>query len=254
MVWTSTLAPRLRAAGWHLVVSAFVAALAAALVFGLWYPGPFKELAGGTGLFFLVISVDVVLGPLLTLVVFDRRKGWPHLRRDLFVIAVLQTAGLVYGLHTVYVVRPVASVFEVDRLRVVTADSVRTQELPAAPPEYQTLPLTGPWFLSARAPRTEDERKDALFTALEGFDTGQRPSFWQPYALAQNEAVAKSRPLQVLSQRYPEQATVIEAAAQRAGLSLAQARFLPVMARGDWVAVLDPSGNVVSYLPLDGFF
>jgi hypothetical protein len=31
-------------------------------------------------------------------------------------------------------------------------------------------------------------------------------------------------------------------------------RFLPAMARGDWVAVLDPAGTVLGYLPYDGFF
>ena len=31
-------------------------------------------------------------------------------------------------------------------------------------------------------------------------------------------------------------------------------RFLPAMARGDWVAVLDPGGNVLGYMRGDGFF
>ena len=111
---------RALAAGVHLSISLAIALLAAILVFGLWYPGDFRLLAGGRGLFVLVMSVDVVIGPLLTFAVFNRTKGVRHLRRDLAVIATLQAAALAYGLHTVYVVRPVAMVFEVDRFRLVT--------------------------------------------------------------------------------------------------------------------------------------
>jgi len=34
----------------------------------------------------------------------------------------------------------------------------------------------------------------------------------------------------------------------------ASARFLPAMARGEWVAVLSAEGKVLGYLPVDGFF
>ena len=50
------------------------------------------------------------------------------------MIGVLQLAALVYGLHTVYIVRPVAMVFEVERFRLVTANDVLLDELPKALP------------------------------------------------------------------------------------------------------------------------
>ena len=68
------LLPRLRAAGLHLLLSLVVATLAAVLVFGLWYPGVYRLLAGGGELFLLVVVVDVVCGPLLTLVLFNPTK------------------------------------------------------------------------------------------------------------------------------------------------------------------------------------
>src|SRR5215831_21153351 len=128
---------RARAAGFHLLISATLAALAAALVFGLWYPGFYRAVAGGRDLFLLVTGVDVVLGPLLTFAVFNLAKGWRHLRRDLAVIGVIQLAALLYGLHTVYIVRPVALAFEVDRFRVVAAANVYTPDLPKALPMYR---------------------------------------------------------------------------------------------------------------------
>ncbi len=146
-------------------------------MFGLWYPGPFRALAGGRDLFLLVTSVDVVLGPVLTFAVFNRAKPRRELRRDLAIIGLLQLAGLAYGLNTVYAARPVAMVFEVDRLRLVTAVDVAVEELPKALPQYRELPITGPWLLAARAPKGIEEHNDALFKGLAGSDISSRPGF-----------------------------------------------------------------------------
>lgn len=245
---------RARAAGWHLLICVAIAAIAAALVFLLWYPGDYRLLSGGRNLFLLIVSVDIVLGPLLTFVVFDLKKGWPHLRKDLAIIGALQLAALAYGLHTVYEARPIATVFEVDRFRVVAANQVRTSELSSALPQYQRLPLTGPWLLSVRRARPGLENAEALFMALEGTDTSQRPSFWLPYDGAKAEALAKARPLSALLARYPDRRTQIQQKLRDLSLEESGTRFLPVIARGDWVALLDSTGVVAGYLPLDGFF
>jgi hypothetical protein len=245
---------RARAAGIHLLISLAVAALAAVLVFGLWYPGDFRLLAGGRDLFTLVMSVDVIIGPLLTFAVFNRAKGSRHLRRDLAVIGVLQAAALAYGMHTVYIVRPVAMVFEVDRFRLINADAVRLAELPEAPPAYRALPLTGPWLLGARKPEAGAEHNDALFAGAAGVDVGQRPRFWQPYDDARPRALARSRPVGALIDHHQERAADLRRRLAEMHADEANSRFLPVTARGEWVAVLAGNGDVLGYLPVDGFF
>jgi hypothetical protein len=242
------------AAGVHLLISATVAAGAALLVFGLWYPGPFRYLAGGRDLFLLVTSVDVILGPVLTFAVFNPAKGWRHLRWDLTVIALLQLTALVYGLHTVSEVRPVAMVFEVDRLRMVTAYDVPREDLLLAKPPYRTLSWTGPLLLGTRTPSPGPEHNDALFKALEGTDVSSRPQFWQPYEQSKAAALARSRPIAVLLTHYPLRADDARQRLADMHADESTARFLPVMARGEWVVVLSGGGDVVGYLPLDGFF
>ena len=245
---------RFRAAGLHLLISAAIATLAAWLVFGLWYPGIYRALAGGRDLFFLLASVDVVLGPLLTFAVFNVAKGWRHLRRDLAIIGLIQMLALGYGLHTVFVVRPVGLVLEGNRFRMVSAKDVRTSELLDARSEYRALPLTGPWLLGTRQAKSVTENNDALFMAVGGIDVGQRPSFWQPYSDSRVDALAKSRPLEALLLRYPERSADLRAMLQDTKIEVANLRFLPVIARDDWTVVIDPAGNPIAYLPVNGFF
>jgi hypothetical protein len=245
---------RARAAGFHMLICAVAAALAAAVVFGLWYPGVYRSASGGRELFLLVVSVDVVLGPLLTFAVFDLKKGWKHLRRDLSVIGLIQFAALVYGLHTVYVVRPIAMAFEVDRFRIVTATDVYRSELPKARPEYRTLPLTGPWLLGTRDVQAGEERKDAIFMGLKGVDVADRPLFWQSYAGSMAAAVAKARPVSALLTRYPERASEFRGALMEMRAVETRDLFLPLVARTDWVVVLGTDGAVLGYLQVNGFF
>ena len=185
---------------------------------------------------------------------FDLRKGWSHLRRDLAVIGLIQLSALAYGLHTVLVARPIAMVFEVDRFRVLNSAQIRLQELPQARPEYRQMPLTGPWLLGTRRPRSREEANDALFTAIEGIDIGQRPTFWQPYSESTADALARSRPVTLLLARYPERAAELQDRLRALKIEPAAVTFVPVMARGDWVALLDRAGTIAGFLPADGFF
>ena len=99
------------------------------------------------------------------------------------------------------------------------------------------------------------ERNDAFFIAIsQGVDTSQRPGFWIPYTDRQAAAGAAARPVEQLLRKYAERAQALRQAVVDAGLTTEEARFLPVMARGDWVAILDKNGAVVTYLRADGFF
>jgi hypothetical protein len=89
------LIARLRAAGMHVCLS----------LTAVWYPQPYFMADGGWRVLQIIVLVDVVLGPLLTLIVFNRAK--PELKRDLAIIAVIQIGALFYGAGTMYQYRPV---------------------------------------------------------------------------------------------------------------------------------------------------
>ncbi len=71
ILWRS----KVRAFSIHLGAAFAIHMLAALLVFGLWYPYPLSEISGGRELFLLIVSVDVVMGPLITLAVFNPSKS-----------------------------------------------------------------------------------------------------------------------------------------------------------------------------------
>jgi hypothetical protein len=249
---------RLSAAGIHLMISLAVAAVAAALVFGIWYPYPYREISGGRELFLIVMVVDVVLGPLLTLTVFNRAKPAGELRRDLAMIGLLQMAALVYGLWTVAVARPVHLVFEMDRFRVVHAIEVVEAELGQAPPGLRQLPWTGPTLLSTRAFRDAREKLDMTVGALGGVHLGARPALWQHYAGAAAQIRAAARPLGELKTRFPAQAGLIDDAlrsGRAASRSPGTLAYLPMVSRDRyWTAVLDlNTTEVTAFVPIDSF-
>ena len=211
-------------------------------------------MAGGQELFFLIVSVDVVLGPLLTFAVFNNRKPWSELRRDLLVILALQLAALGYGTYTLFLARPVAMVFENTRFRMVTAVQVVEAELPQALPPYRQLSWTGPRLLGIRDPVDADEQFKALELGLNGFDVGLRPSFWSDYETSVPDIKAAARPVALLQQKYPDAKAPIEDVFKRAGVDPQVGLFLPVIARKEWVMLMSPEAKVLGYLMLDGFF
>lgn len=244
---------RARAAGIHAALSALLALCAAGLVFVVWYPYPYRELSGGRELFSLVVSVDVILGPLLTLVVFNRSKPSRSLRRDIAVIVLMQLAGLGYGIRTVALARPVHLVWEIDRMRVVHAVDVPSELLGKAPPGLKSLPLTGPTTVAIRPFHDANENMEMTLAALGGAHLGARPDMWQPYTDATARIRSSARPVDNLKRKFPQSAAGIDEALNREGLVAAQALWLPLVGRKEfWTVFLKrDSLQPVAYLPLD---
>lgn len=246
---------RLRASGIHLALSMLVAALAAVLVFGIWYPYPYREISGGRDLFLLLVSADVVAGPLITMVVYNRLKPRKELRRDLAFVALIQVLALSYGLWTVFLARPVHLVFEYSRFRVIHAVEVPTELLDKAPADLRTLPVFGPTLLSLRPFKDSDENLQATMMALNGLQLGARPDLWQAYAAATPEVLANAKPVTYLKTRFPAQGSAIDAAVAHTGRRADALVFVPMSGRKSfWTVFLDPvNADVLAFMPLDSF-
>ncbi len=243
---------RWKASALHLAISAAIAAAVVTLMLAVWYPQPYFAAMGGDTLIMLLIGVDVVVGPLITLIIFDPKKK--NLRFDLAVIAVLQLSALVYGCSVMFDARPVYNVFVVDRFETVAANQIDAASLAAVRTDE---------FRDASARRSEGHRRtparpperkaEIIMSAMNGgADLANLPELYVPYAQFRQDAARSARPLAELAKRQPDAAETIRSYVAGTGRAEATLGFLPMKARNrDMTVVVDVmTGDVVGIVPV----
>jgi hypothetical protein len=143
---------KLRAFLIHLGISLFVFGVIAYLVAEVWYPGFFFQTDGGWQGLRLLLGVDLVVGPLLTLIVY--RAGKPGLKVDLALIGAMQVACLAAGVWIVRGERPLAIVYVDGSFFSVTAQSFKEVNMPV--PNLDSLPGPYPKWVSVKLPKAYD--------------------------------------------------------------------------------------------------
>ena len=155
------LITKLKATAVHLSMSVAVFIYLAYQIYYNWYPEPYFSIDGGWQGIRLVGAVDLVLGPVITFLIFDLRKSRKEILFDLLVIVIIQVGALAYGVYTTYNQRPIA---------IVVID----QFVVSSTMEYygETLPS------SSELARFSDEKPPIVYsdfpTDREGLDEVQR--------------------------------------------------------------------------------
>lgn len=90
----------------HMAISLVIFLILLICITQYWYPGILFDTGNGWKAITLIVSIDLILGPLLTLIIFNPKKS--SLRFDLWVIALIQIAALIYGTWTIHSSRPLA--------------------------------------------------------------------------------------------------------------------------------------------------
>lgn len=236
-----------RAAGVHLALSGVVAVVVLAVVMGGWYPAPMHAILGVGTILGLMLVVDVLLGPVLTFVVYDPRKA--RLWIDLALIGLFQVGALIYGVYTVEQGRPAFVVLAQDRFEVVAPSELRREDLAASAhnPVAQRSWLTPKW-VSARQPESARERLAiGLEAAATGRDVQHYPRLYVDYADDRAVALKAALPIARLRELNPQAQALIDKRVRQTGLSEARLRYLPMRGPArDGAVFLDwASGRVV---------
>ncbi len=220
---------RLRAAAIHLAISATVAALVATAMVSFWYPGLYLKAMGGLQLFVLIAAVDVVLGPLVTLVIFDARKPRRTLLTDCALVGAMQFAALVFGVSVMFSARPVHAVFVKLQFNLVGANQIAEQELAQVKdPRFRTLPILGPTVVGSRLPTDAAEQERVLISAIGGLDSEGFPQYYVPFDTVSDQVVRAARPVSDLRAIDPANSAVLQAALNELGRNEARVGFVPV--------------------------
>jgi hypothetical protein len=242
---------RWRLALLHLAGSVGVVGLITVVLVQLWFPAPYSKLSGGLELLSLLLTVDVVVGPVLTAVAASPGKPLRVLGRDLVVILAMQLGAFGYGLYTLAVARPVGLVFEVNHLRVISSADIDTDLLRDAPTDMRQLSWTGPQIFAALKPTDGKQLLEAIDYGLAGVDLAMLPKHWRPYASLQTEVLKVAVPVTRLLAEHPRATAEVQRIASAAGVPVDQLRVLPIRARkaDDWVAlVAPPDARIVGLL------
>ena len=138
---------RLKAFGLHLLASACVLSVILGGLYLGWYKWPGWYLTAVGRILLIVCSVDLALGPTLTLIIANPKKPRRTLARDITMIAVVQLAALAYGTVTLWHGRPLYYTFSANRLETVQASDLEPRRLrsarkenPAFAPHWYSLP------------------------------------------------------------------------------------------------------------------
>lgn len=172
------VASRFVAFGIHLGISFLLFVVLAAVIKCVWFPGLLFEADGGWDGIKLIIGVDLVIGPLLTLFVYNINK--PELKRDLSIIGCLQVLCLAGGMLVVENARPIAIIY--GNSTFYTASRQRYEDIKV---DIKTIPMlreTKPVWISIRMPADKAEKGIVMAQAkmLGGLDMST--DLYQPYA------------------------------------------------------------------------
>jgi hypothetical protein len=176
---------RLGAFGLHLSGSAIALTLVLGSFWLAWYRWPGWYLASALHVGGILVLVDVVLGPTLTLIVAAPAKPRRVLARDIGVIVTVQLAALIYGATTLWLGRPLYYTFSADRLELVQASDLKAVDIAAA--QRDNPSLAPYWYSRPRwiwAPLPENQEEAAKIvggTLLGGADVIQMPKLFRPW-------------------------------------------------------------------------
>lgn len=209
----------------HISISSFILLAFLSMVWFVWYPQEFFEIEGGWPVVTALITVDLIIGPLLTFVVFNPAKK--ELYFDLSVIAFLQIAAFVYGSITIFQERPEYVVFYENQFFLISASSINVDNLKDE--SLRNSFFSQPRFVSAQIPTTSAERKELVAKLSKGDkDITHFSEYYHPYQ--ENIAHIQKNPSQLdinfLLKNHPEQKAVITAMAQ--GLAVESLIYYPL--------------------------
>jgi hypothetical protein len=176
---------RLRAFALHLSASGTALTLVLGSLWLGWYRWPGWYLASALQVVGIVVLVDVVLGPTLTLIVANPAKRRTVLARDIGIIVAVQLIALGYGAVTLWGGRPLYYTFSVNRLELVQASDLKEDDIragrrdnPSLAPFWYSRPR---WIWAPLPEDPEEAKKIAMGTAFGGTDVVQMPRIFRPW-------------------------------------------------------------------------
>jgi len=232
----------------HFAISCAIATLAALVVFLIWYPDPYWKISGGMKMFLALVSIDVIIGPLLTFTIFTPQKSRRALVFDIVVIGALQFSALTYGLWSLSMARPAYLVFENNQFTIVRAIDILSKEESPFFAAIRSLSNSGPKIVALRPFKDAREQFDFTMEALSGVPLATRTDLWRPYEASIPIVLKVGRPVS----QSPKFSAHL--ALNRPDLAQSRLVYLPLqVVQGFWTVILDENAKIVDFVEMEPF-
>ena len=180
-----------------------------------------------------------------------RKKG---IKLDLAIILLLQVIALLYGMYTVWVARPVYTIFSVGRFDLVFANDLNKEKLDnVSDTNFQSVPWGRPQLAAAKKPDDPKERRDlSLNAALGGDDLPQLPQYYVPYATQKTQVLEKLQALGKLMPFNRDNESAIDRLIEKYAADKVEVGFLPLRGKDEDLTVIvrKDSADVVEIVNL----
>ncbi|MEE8109386.1 MAG: TfpX/TfpZ family type IV pilin accessory protein [Gammaproteobacteria bacterium] len=242
---------KLKASLTHLALSSVVVGSIFLIIFFAWYPYPYFEIRGAGDIVLILIGVDLVLGPLLTFIVYKPKKK--TLVFDLSVIVMIQLAALVYGVSAIYEERPYFMVYAVDRFTLLAEKDVDFSEI--TDQSLMEKPGIGPLMVLAKMPEDPQEKQQLMTEVVfeNKPDLDRRPKYWVPYPENLEIVFARTKTLQELKDKRDSVAPQVDKIVASHGGDIDDLAFAPMIGKnGDFAIVLERNtGRLADAIAVD---
>lgn len=158
---------KVKAAGIHFLLSLVIISFLMIITIYFWFPNSVLKVSNFKEISLLILGIDLVLGPLLTFVIFKpQKKG---LKLDLSLIALAQVSALVFGMYNLYKIHPLYISFNIDRFTLVSADEALPQR--AVSDEFKVPKFYSPKLVVSKIPEDIEEKNNLILATMESGST-----------------------------------------------------------------------------------
>lgn len=230
----------------HLSLSLIVATLVLGWIFTVWYPAPLAKATGVTHIVLLMIAIDVIVGPILSLIVYKANKK--TLKFDLLVIILLQISALSYGIYSLAEGRPVWMAFNGNRFELIRNNELLDVSIDnRVDSEYYHPSLLGPRYVAVKIAVNQLEREKNMFEELQGgISLAQRPERYVAIAEANGRIIETAEGVSDLKNYNSEQAvdSILDSYPNASSYLALKANEV------DMTVLLDEKGNTIEVVDL----
>jgi hypothetical protein len=237
---------RLKAFSLHLLSSAAVLTLLLGCLYYGWYRWPGWYLTDVTRVVLVMICVDVVLGPTLTLIIANQKKSRRELTRDIGIIVAVQLCALTYGSASLWSGRPLYYAFSENVLQLVQAYDINDSEAalgrqqnPSLAPHWYSLPR----WIWAPLPQDAETRQQIVTGVLSGGDDViSMPRYFKRWEDGVASLRSELKKVDDVSYFAPSEKKALKERMKAAGLADDKLDTMPLSGRGHpLLAVFDPA-------------